>query len=368
MEVYLKRNRQPSCLHLFPLSVGRFQDFFAQSTVPGGQPPQLTIERFVSPIECLEHHLKGMALQSLTDVSQLNALVEKAERLGERDLRILSGALRMEHVSCLADVYRVVQNISDYELIGGVTTERTLGQWLVNADRLHISFPKEVRPYLDYDVIGNVYFDSHNGIFTTDGYVQRRENAPDMTQRPVFRLTLVKGDKTVSLDLPSAAERLDEAKRELKAASFEEAKLLDVQAGPDMSYLAELIPMGGITVEEADALASRVRDMTRTGGEYLKYCSALAVEEPATFSEALTIAIDIDDYERVPSDFAEYAEENLRLAGAGDEILNMLAGYTDFRKLGEAIAKQEGVRQTKYGAVCRLSEPFPSEEMGQTML
>ena len=367
MEVYLKRGRQPSCLHLLPLSVGQFQDFFAQPMGPGGQPPQLTIERFVSPIECLERRLKGLTLRSLTDVSLLNALVEKAERLGERDLQILSGALDTEHVNCLADVYRAVQNISDYELIGGVTTTCTLGQWLVKADRLNITFPEEVRPYLDYDAIGKVYFDSHDGAFTADGYVQRRKNGPETAERPVFRLTLANGDQTVFLDLPSTNERLEEVKRELKAASFEEAQLLDIQTGPDMSYLTGLIPMGDITVEEANALSSRVRDMTRTGGEFLKYCSALAVEEPPTFSEALTIAIDIDDYERVPSDFAEYAEENLRLAGAGDEILNMLTGYTDFRKLGEAIAKREGVRQTKYGAVYRLSEPFPSEEMGQTM-
>lgn len=44
MEVYLSRNRQPSCLHLFPLSVDRFQEFFAQPTGPGGRSPQLAIE------------------------------------------------------------------------------------------------------------------------------------------------------------------------------------------------------------------------------------------------------------------------------------------------------------------------------------
>lgn len=98
MEVYLKRGRQPSCLHLFPLSVDRFQEFFAQLTGPSGQAPQLAIERFVGPIECLERSLKGMALRSLADVSQLNELVEKAEWLGERDLKILSGALDMEKI------------------------------------------------------------------------------------------------------------------------------------------------------------------------------------------------------------------------------------------------------------------------------
>ena len=44
-----------------------------------------------------------------------------------------------------------------------------------------------------------------------------------------------------------------------------------------------------------------------------------------------------------------------------------MAGFTDFRKLGEAIAKQEGVRQTIYGSICRLDDPFPAEDIGQTM-
>ena len=140
MEVYLSRNHQ-TCLHLLPLSVGRFQGVFDQPNGPDGRSPRLVIERFISPIECLERHLKGLSLRSMADVSQLNELVEMVERMGERDRQILSGALRTEHVKCLADVYRTVQNISDYELIGGVTTDRALGQWLVKAGRLNIKFP-----------------------------------------------------------------------------------------------------------------------------------------------------------------------------------------------------------------------------------
>lgn len=367
MEVYLKRGRQSACLHLLPLSVGRFQDFFAQPTGADGQSAQLTIERFVSPIECLERRLKGLTLRSLSDVSLLNALVEKAERLGERDLQILSGALDMEHINCLADVYRAVQNISDYELIGGVTTTRTLGQWLVKADRLNITFSEEVRPYLDYDAIRKVYFDSHDGAFTAGGYVQRRKSAPEMAENTVFRLALVKGRKTIFLDLPSSNERLEEAKRELAADSFEEAELKSIQAGPDLSFLTDVIPMGDILVEEAAALSTCIQDMMRQDGELLKYCSALAVEGPATFSEALSIAMNIDDYERIPEDMSEYGKEVLRRIGADDEILDTIDGYMDFSRLGKDSLQEDGVHRTEYGAVRRLSESFPAEEIGQVM-
>ena len=45
-----------------------------------------------------------------------------------------------------------------------------------------------------------------------------------------------------------------------------------------------MIPMDDILVEEAVALSTYIQDMTRQDGELLKYCSALAVEEPTTFS------------------------------------------------------------------------------------
>lgn len=367
MEVYLKRSRQPACLHLFPLSADRFRDFFAQPAGPGGQTPHLTIERFVSPIECLERHLKGMALRSLSDVSQLNALVEKAERLGEKELQILSGALDMEKINCLSDICRVVQNIGDYELIGGVTTERALGRWLVEAERLNITFPKEVRPYLDYDAIGNVYFDSNDGVFTANGYVQRRKGVPEMAENMVFRLTLAKGNKTILLDLPSSDERLEEVKRELAADSFEEAELKSIQARPDLSFLTDMIPMDDILVEEAVALSTYIQDMTRQDGELLKYCSALAVEEPTTFSEALTIAMNINDYERVPDDAGEYGKQVLRRTGADDELIDAIDGYMDFERLGTDSMSEDGVRRTEYGLIRRLSSPFPTQEAGQTM-
>lgn len=363
MEVYLKRGRQPACLHLLPLSVGRFQDFFAQPMGPGGQLPQLTIERFVSPIECLERHLKGIALRSLSDVSQLNELAERAERMGERDLKILSGTLRTEPVKCLADVYRAAQNISDYELIGGVTTDRTLGQWLVKAGRLNIKFPEDVQPYLDYDVIGSIYHDAHGGVFTPDGYIQRRKDIPKPERDAVICLTLAATEQSDTLLLPASEKEMEDAERIL--GDLDRAVIADVEFKPP--YLKNLIPTDRVTVEEAQALAECLRGIAEEKDVLLTYCSALAVEEPGTFSEALTIAMDIDDYERVPEDMDEYGKQVLRRIGADDELIDTIDGYMDFARLGTDSLAEDGVRQTEYGLVRRLSSPFPAQEAGQTM-
>ena len=68
-----------------------------------------------------------------------------------------------------------------------------------------------------------------------------------------------------------------------------------------------------------------------------KYCAALEVEEPSTFTEALDLAMDIDDYELVSGSEQEYARKALRRIGADDELLDTIAGYTDFDSLGLAM-------------------------------
>lgn len=99
----------------------------------------------------------------------------------------------------------------------------------------------------------------------------------------------------------------------------------------------------------------------------MKYCSALVVEDPTTFSEALTIAMDIDGYERIPENMDEYGKQVFRRIGANDEIIDTIGGHMDFAQLGEDSMEQDGVRRTEFGLVRRIREPFPKQEIGQTM-
>ena len=129
---------------------------------------------------------------------------------------------------------------------------------------------------------------------------------------------------------------------------------------------AHLLPTDAITLEDANTLAECVRAMT--GQELRVFGAVLEVEEPRSFHEAGTIAMDIDDYELVSSNEQEYAFAALGYAGAGDEILEMLDGFTDFDALGRFEMEEDGVRETSFGSVRRLSAPWPREpELGQAM-
>ena len=80
------------------------------------------------------------------------------------------------------------------------------------------------------------------------------------------------------------------------------------------------------------------------------------------------MAIDIDDDELISSSEREYGRQALIRMGANDEVLEAIEGHTDFDRLGSEMMEEDGVRQTGFGMVRRLSKPFsPEPEPGQQM-
>ena len=132
--------------------------------------------------------------------------------------------------------------------------------------------------------------------------------------------------------------------------------------------LNSLIPLDTITVEDANELALCLKEMEQEDGGIMKFCAVLEVEQPDTFAEALNIAMDRDNYELVPEDMDEYGKQVLRRIGADDELLDTIDGYMNFDQLGKDSVSEDGVRRTEFGLVRRLSSPFPTQEIGQTMI
>ena len=83
---------------------------------------------------------------------------------------------------------------------------------------------------------------------------------------------------------------------------------------------------------------------------------------------ALDMAIDIDDYELISGSEREYGRQALRRIGADDELLDTIDGYMDFDQFGRAMMEEDGVRQTGFGQVRRLSKPFPPEPEFEQMM
>ena len=95
--------------------------------------------------------------------------------------------------------------------------------------------------------------------------------------------------------------------------------------------------------------------------------AVLSVMQPETLTDALRLALDLDDFEKVTNDAHEYGKAALRRIGADDEIIDTIDGYMDFQRLGEDSMVKDGVRQTEFGLIRRNSRPFPEETQGQQM-
>ncbi len=317
------------------------------------------------PVWHFEDRLDPAALYQETGVEKLNRLAGLVDAMDLDAQKVFAGALRAESVNGLDDILDIASSLGRYEFIEGVTSDKELGGWLVEHGQAGVEFPEAVRPYLDYAGIGAAYYADHGGAYTPNGYVKRREvvQTQKETDRPAFALALASPAGIVRLDLPAQDDALEQAKRAL-GCDLGNAAIRDVEIGYPWAHL---LPRDAITLEDANVLAECVRGMTRE--ELRVFGAVLEVEEPCSFHEAGTIVMDIDDYELVSSNEREYAFAALGYAGAGDEILEMLDGFTDFDALGRSEMEADGVRETSFGSVRRLSAPWPRQEpeLGQTM-
>lgn len=325
------------------------------------------------PVPNLSWHLQSLMLDSDSTLQKLNQLAEAMDEMASAEHYHLNKALSTDYKQSLNDVLRTAAHIkpcntSCYEVIPEITTHQALGKWLVEHDQLEEKVPESLLPHLDYHSIGVKYCVDHNGEFLTNGYVGIRERAMEQVlgEQGLLRLTLTASKGGFFLGLPASDGQLDQVKEALGIENFAQ---VDVGAVSFSSpHLSDLIPLDAVTVEEANELAGWLQELGKEDAGLLKFCAVLEVEQPDTFSKALTIAMDLDDYELVPADMNEYGRQVLQRIGADDELLDTIDGYMDFTQLGEDSMVEDGVRRTQFGLVRRLSAPYPQqEEIGPAM-
>lgn len=327
-----------------------------------------------SPIPSLSWHLQHVRLDSDPTLQKLNQLAEVIDGLNAAGLYHLSKSLNPEIQQSLDNVLRIAGHIKPcridfYEVIPGVATEQELGKWLVEHDRLEDKVPETLRSYLDYRSIGIDYRNEHEGEFLAGGYTGIRTGAIGqvLEEQSALQLDLTTADWWYYLRLPASEEEMAQAKHDLEVEDFDQANIAAVKFSTPQ--LNSLIPPDGVTVEDANKLALSIKEMELEDGEEMKFCAVLEAEQPETFTEALNIAMNRDDYELVPENAEEYGKQVLRRIGADDEIIDTIDGYMDFAQLGTDSLAEDGVRRTEFGLVRRLSMPFPPEpEIGQAML
>lgn len=327
------------------------------------------IAAVTSPIGNLGQYIRCADMTSGADTEKLNRLAENIDGMSERERQIFSGALDAESINGLDNVLKLAEHLNDYVLLPNISTDTELGRFLV--DTGYKNFPEAVQPHLDYAAIGAEYYANNGGAYGPGGYVRRKSSLEQDTENRPSLITLHLFTQKVAmaepyrLHLPATDEELDQAKALLCVDCFTEAAIVKVEFG--QPYLAELIPQECICVEDADELALEIEEMRQENGELLKYLAVLSAEQPDSFPSALHLALELDDYEQITEGTYEYGQSVLRRIGADDELIATIDGYMDFEKFGEDAMAEDGIRQTEFGLVRRLSEPFPQPDSGMQM-
>lgn len=375
MTIYLTRGQSPMRIPLhFPTTPAEIGEAYAKlDALDCGRTTRLM--DIVSPVNKLKNYLQRIDLENPGEIEKLNGLAKRINAMDEAEAALFTGALDAESVNGLDDVLRIADSLDKYIIIREVTSDRELGGYLVEHGFLQC--PEELRPYLDYVSIGAEFYSDHGGAYELDGYVLRRSELPpclsrlglpepwrDENREEIISLELENGSQRYRLVLPADDEYLDDVCRHLGIKDFAEAKI--VEASCSVPYLSDLLSWDCVSVEDANELALAVEEMGGTDGELLKFCSVLEVEQPQTFQAALELGMNIDNYERIIESTYEYGQSVLRRIGADDEVIDTIDGYMDFERFGAAMMAEDGVRQTEFGLIRRLSEPFPSPQQGQT--
>ena len=373
--LYLGRRYENVELHLYlPATEDEIEQRLTQLD-DYAEDPSKPVE--IRDVDCeivgVRQYLRMADLSREGELKKLNTLAGMIEDMDERQRNTLWGALDSESISGLDDVLRVAKHLDQYVFLPNITSDIELGRILV--DTGYKVFHESVQPYLDYRAIGAEYYADHGGAYTSYGYVKRRESSQVQSiERSDALITIhlrtleATGTvgRTYCLSLPADEDELDMAKDKLGVDYFTEATIDKIEFGEP--YLEELIPQDCFCVEDANELALGIEEMMQRDGELLKYLAVLSVMEPETLADALRLAIDLDDYERVPEDTEEYGKQVFRRLGADDEIIGAIENYMDFERLGEDSMVEDGVRQTEFGLIRCISEPFDEPEYGQKMV
>jgi hypothetical protein len=292
--------------------------------------------------------------------------------LNEQENTILAAAILRQPPTTAAEAAEHLRSLDKYTVCTPAGSYRQLGIYYLEHET---NCPPEIYPYVDLEQLGELYEDNHPGLFIGNCFVayphdpsmahaDQQETAQDTKDEWIIqvKLTSSSSQNGVWLKLP-----LDNAKRALQTNELSGAEVTEIKS--IVPNLVNELPMDCATMEDANKLALAVKEMQEIDGEVQKYLAVLDAEQPKDFPEALELALNLDDYERITNaTYYDYGREALRRIGADDEILDTIDGYMDFDSFGENAMAEDGIRFTKYGSIRRLSAPFQEEAPGQTMM
>ena len=377
MTLYLTRKAgtEPILLSL-PATPADIGNAFAELDAICQDPSATEIYKVDSEVRNLSRYICNVNVEDSENLRKLNQLAELLQSMSREDQMKMEGVLDSNSINGMDDILNAVSMVKEYALLEEVTSDRTLGNYLVAHGV--IDCPENIKPYLDYVGIGAEFYSDHGGAYTLNGYVVRKTELPPQLQSQMpfrvesrdemLRLPLRAAHHAdYPLILPADEEYLSSVKKYLCIDEFAEAQIQDVRF--KIPYIGQMIhAMECPSVEEYNEFAEALEAIWQTDGALLTYAAVLDAEHPDTLRRAYELLQDLDNYERIVEGTYEYGQQRLQelLELDHDEIAE-LDGYMDFERYGQDCMDNDHVVKTEFGLLRRLEPPFPEQSQTQQM-
>ena len=279
---------------------------------------------------------------------ELNALTQRLSELGESELHIMEGLIRMEQPQPgitpvpLSRLIDMAYSTDCCHLVEGVVTDAQLGRscaengFVPEAEGLS----DKAFELLDFTKIGRDFREAEGGEFTRVGYVQRHEELKQVYK--TLDLTLKKPDYAILAELPDG----NRAKLPTplgETVPDEPARCIDCVAPALIGLTAMRSTL--------DMLARRLAEL-ELDGDLTKYKAVLEATGCDDISQALTLADELDRYSLDPElrEPDEVASGHLKEL-LPEEDLAVLLSNVSLYCYGQKLIEQSGGRLTGYGYV-----------------
>ena len=298
----------------------------------------VTIQGAASEVMNLGLYLSGVDLAAEGEVERIDQLAKRLEHMSEVDCDKFAGMLDANSISGTKDILQLTGRLDDYVILPGCGSAQSIGKYLVGCGAFLV--PEKLIGYINYEAVGIEFCDAHGGAACSRGFVVRKEGLPKAVLDDLY----VQTQQEACLELITLYLRTETEKKHKLTLPTNDSKLAAIQVQLDTvridrvqyfaPYFAELIPENGKpSIEDYNELAKAFARMDTENGELLKYASVLSVEKPETMQDALRLALDLDNYERISGDLYDYGVKLLREQfDLNDECIYELEGYMDFTR------------------------------------
>lgn len=331
----------------------------------------------VKGAEGFQDYLKGCTTDDPEQLWKLNEFANRLDGYSTMQWDLLNGALASENSETIEDVLQVMEHLDQYQALPNIYDATELGHYLVEEGVIQVD--RAAWQYLDYAKVGAQYEQAHPGAYIDGFYVCKRDEAVrpyhPLPRQPVFDLRLYTshiGDTRPGpyrLTLPASEEQLDRAVKDMGVTLFDDCRIEHWEC--QIPGLAELLPDTVDDIEAMNELASEIVAMQACNGSS-KLMAVLEVERPDTFVLARDFAMELENYELCDRDIcsaSHYGEHVLYDSGRDEddfEFKDEVRDFINFEEYGEYRMQEDGVRNTEYGLLRRISEPFPPERQEQS--